>query len=219
MLPIQPTTMLQLPRFQLAQKDFHQPLPIASSQQPSVISGSGLPYAPYSTYHNASTTASPTGTVGLPPTSLVSPIQGSSTSEQCSSATSYCQTLTVTVTAAVTPTSSLSPYKFTPHKYTVKQNDVFYDVAQAHRLTVTQLKALNPQVANDDIIQPGDVLTIKPGSYDAAPNTPHRIALFGSPSISEYTVKDGDQLIEIAHKKWTYTSCYPGLKPTNECKL
>ncbi len=58
--------------------------------------------------------------------------------------------------------------------YTVKSGDTFGGIASRHRLTVQQLKKLNPQVKNVNVIYPGQKLHVKQVAAPAptAPTTP-----------------------------------------------
>jgi spore coat assembly protein SafA len=48
--------------------------------------------------------------------------------------------------------------------YTVRSGDCLWDIAQAHGVPLSALEAANPQIANPDLIYPGQRITIPSGS-------------------------------------------------------
>ena len=68
--------------------------------------------------------------------------------------------------------------------YTVKNGDTLSGIAVKYNLTLQQLEALNPKIANPNLINVGQVINV------ASTNT--------TPSGSAYTVKSGDTLSKIA---------------------
>jgi len=83
--------------------------------------------------------------------------------------------------------------------YTVKAGDTLSEVAKAHGVKLENLLAAN-RLAEDAVIQPGQVLTIPVGEVGSAPVTPlaPTSQSGGEATVITYTVKAGDTLSEVA---------------------
>ena len=91
-------------------------------------------------------------------------------------------TLPVPVTVTVPPDTKVPVVPGnTSVKYTVVSGDNMTSIAASHHVTLAELEAANPQVTNDNLIYPGQVLTIPVSSsnlttvYDSVnwPDIPH----------------------------------------------
>ena len=77
--------------------------------------------------------------------------------------------------------------------YTVIPGDNLYDIARSKGITLQEIEAANPQIANFDIIHPGDIVNIPTaGAVDTSTGAS------GAGATGSYTVAAGDNLSEIA---------------------
>ena len=84
-----------------------------------------------------------------------------------------------------------------PDRYTVKNGDSLFGIAQKYRLSVTDLKETN--VLNTDNITPGQILSIPSSSDNGAKSlNAANVAAKALNSGNRYTVKNGDTLYAIA---------------------
>ncbi len=68
--------------------------------------------------------------------------------------------------ASIAETPKISAPTGTTHNYVVRKGDTFYSIARLHKLTVTNLRALNPDVSTH-LISPGQTLQVT-GKHDVA---------------------------------------------------
>lgn len=88
------------------------------------------------------------------------------------------------VQAASAPTPAPSPAPVNASRYTVQEGDTLWAIANAHGLSLARLLQLNPQIADPNVIHPGDVVNVSGNR----------------PETQTYTVQEGDTLSGIASK-------------------
>lgn len=91
--------------------------------------------------------------------------------------------------------------------YVVQSGDTLWGISQRFGTDVATLRALNPAVANTNIIYPGQVLNV-PGSSPTPNPNPNP-----SPSTQDYTIQSGDTLGGIAARFGTSVSQLQQLNP------
>lgn len=77
----------------------------------------------------------------------------------------------MTSISATRPTSTSTPATSAQPAITIKAGDTLTSLATTHRTSVDALRQSNPQLANPDLLYPGQVLALPPASATATPAT------------------------------------------------